>query len=1123
MGVHIKRYIAVGVLAGAISANVSADVLYQDYFDNDSLAVNTNGMGGGAINRTILAHAWTDDGDATFVTSGTSFMHRAILYSKNTFQSDAGFKLTVNYTTGLLSDLAAHNLSFGLISSDTDISTYAGYNPFEANTNIYSIGVNLTADGGVAVRGLNFTDGSIVTNLDQSGTHAEFKAGERCEVTIEIGVGGYWCYRIDGVYEASGVLLEGFDLSNRYRVVVYGQDDHGGEKSIQAIRLETAYALGERAASLRGNWSGGAGALDQIKNFRTLDSIGINFSDGATQSALHFAPHKLLESLSEGDTDEDDNRINLVVPLWGDLSLDDPENDTFLERILEIKAAGFNVKGYTNSENFIGSNHIMYDVFCDRWKTWCDTNEMAQAFINSQPFHTGVWNRTTGLYEDASATYPNRKYMFCYAEYVLKDYALRYGTYFGSWIFDDGATMEQNGDHATSGLIEEQRIYQAFANAIHAGNPEVPIAFNNGRSTVNYNSSPYAHAIRFEDFTFGHAFGGNNDHASKTGSQFTNNYRHVTRMMETDGYVHEGGAWEWDDLIVGNFHSKLSTTAWKYGPVQAWEKADFYRWNLEAIQAGGHMTWGGSIPRSGTVPVLYDWAYNLLKGLDDHLAQFGSPGAPNWARAYTVLPDATMGEAYYHILVEEEDVWDPEGDAIVAITALGDAASWLSIREDPNDPGHWVMSGTPRESTASEQSFILRATDVAGQSGDRVVELQLNENLVDLIPDVPGHPFWITASMDPPGAYRYQTYRYTLVRGKNFEDLDGDPLKMKKVRGASWLTLKELAPDIWQLSGTPDSSDVGLHTVELCLSDGITSVIEPLQIDVTDTRFLAMEQISIKGGAYWTDLEFVDENEDFTYYNSGGNYDYRSLAYSTQAFQSKGGFRLTVNYTIGSISDSLAHNFSFGLIRADADLSTYSGFNPFKVETNVYSLGVNLTADGDDRAQGLTFTDGSACTTLDQSGDHVQFAIGVSTEVIIEIGHTGAWSYSIGGITEASGVIPGGFDLSESYHITFYGQDDNGGGKSIQSMELDLLDAPGSFGDWISSYGLSVDDAQLDADGENGGKGDGYDNLAEYALGMDPTKSDAGSRDWIALTSAGGTNYFEWIHYRRSDYVEQGL
>jgi len=456
--------------------------------------------------------------------------------------------------------------------------------------------------------------------------------------------------------------------------------------------------------------------MDEIKHLKTLDALGISFTDGASLSAQHYAPQKLLESLSNDQGE---------IPTWGDLSLEEPENDEFLEKIMKVKSAGFKLKAYTNSETFIGDNQEHLETFAANWKTYCDTDPAVLEFINSQPYHTGIWNNTTQQYEDASNTYPNRKYLFCYAEYVLKDYAIRYGEHFASWIFDDGGTMNENGDNDTSGIIEEQRIYQAFANAVHAGNPETPIAFNNGRSNVNYNSYPYAHAVRFDDFTFGHAFGGNNNHAEKiNGNQFYNNYNHITRMTATNGYVHDGGNWEWDDLIVGNFHSKISTTAWKYGPSQAWEQGDFNQWNLEAMQAGASMTWDGSFNRP--ITNLYGWVLPLLEGLDDYLSINENPEKPNWARAYTLLPDANFGENYYHVLIEGQDFWDPEDDNIISLLTNNDAPTWLNISEDNNNPGHWVFSGIPNETVKTSYDFEIQANDSNNNSGIREVTLKVN-------------------------------------------------------------------------------------------------------------------------------------------------------------------------------------------------------------------------------------------------------------------------------------------------------------------------------------------------------------------------------------------------------------
>ncbi|MDF7823588.1 LamG domain-containing protein [Pontiellaceae bacterium B12227] len=76
---------------------------------------------------------------------------------------------------------------------------------------------------------------------------------------------------------------------------------------------------------------------------------------------------------------------------------------------------------------------------------------------------------------------------------------------------------------------------------------------------------------------------------------------------------------------------------------------------------------------------------------------------------------------------------------------------------------------------------------------------------------------------------------------------------------------------------------------------------------------------------------------------------------------------------------------------------------------------------------------------------------------------------------------------------------------------------------WAVAYGLTGDGALRTADPENGGAGDGYANLAEYALGMNPTNSDSGSGVTVGTVVVGGTNWFELVHARRVDYLEQGL
>ena len=367
---------------------------------------------------------------------------------------------------------------------------------------------------------------------------------------------------------------------------------------------------GDRAQKFRGTWWGGVHASlldDDLLSLKTIDGWRVILTRGATESALHFAPVPLLSDLDGADE---------VFP---------PNNDTAIQNQLnKIENAGYMVQVYNNSENFIGGNQPQFEEFAESWKEWCDTNPQAQAFINSQSYHR-------------KAGFPNRHYMFCYAEFVVKYYSLQYGKQIDLWTFDAGHVMVANGDSDTSGNVEEQRLYLAFADAARAGNDDIAVAFNNGRSNLNFPGYPYAHATRADDFTFGHAFGGNGNHAEKVnGNQFNLNYQHVSRMTATNGYVHDEGRETWDDNIVGHFSSKLSTAAWDFGGTPAWEQDDFNEWNEEALLAGGMMTWYGSNNRANSF--VYDWVYPQLKALDDYLFERGiSINAEN--NGNPILPD----------------------------------------------------------------------------------------------------------------------------------------------------------------------------------------------------------------------------------------------------------------------------------------------------------------------------------------------------------------------------------------------------------------------------------------------------------------------------------------------------
>jgi len=729
------------------------EFLYHERFDGDGLERNLV-KGGGLLSLAFDGAGWEElDGQAVFIKDQTDDVNKSegLLYTEDHFQSDTGFRLTIAYE--IRGDQKHDELAFGLVRADQKLSLNKGGNPYSMGNSLYSIGVgvNLSKKQGARSRGMFFSDNdsSRFRVLDTVGIRQKFVRNALTEVTIEIGQGGYWCYRIDGEYEASGALPEDFDLEKPYHVVIYAKGV-GNEKSIQSITLRRGYRLGERAAHLRGSWNAGQSDVVTMDKYgiRTVDSTLARLNEGHVVSAKHNAPHRLLEKIALGKSCVGGEPIHAPVPMtWGNLKHDTPDEDAYLDHIKLIHSLGFGVKFYSNSECFVDENQKDLQPFVDRWIEFCDTDPEVQDFINSQPYHRGVWNRETKTYEDATDRFPMRPYIFCYAEFVLKDYALRYGDWVSSWTFDSAADIRANGDVHDSGLIEEQRIFQAFANAVHAGNPEIPLAFNNSRmanESIDDPSFPFSRATRFDDYTFGHAFNGNKDHAASEINPkrkeriFDSNFRHVLKMEETQGSVHSGGPFTYDDLVVGNFHSKLGKAAWRYSTPSAWSQEDFNEWNLRAMQAGGHMTWEGSIPRES--PKLRAWAIELIKETDSYLALNEVKNAPRWARAYTNLPKAVVGQPYNHVLVaggnlitnEKVDFWDPEGDEIVALHAVkegffANVPEWLTIRKNPENATEWLLEGTPDKLVRNSYEFNLVAEDVYGNQGGRKVVLTVGE------------------------------------------------------------------------------------------------------------------------------------------------------------------------------------------------------------------------------------------------------------------------------------------------------------------------------------------------------------------------------------------------------------
>jgi len=89
------------------------------------------------------------------------------------------------------------------------------------------------------------------------------------------------------------------------------------------------------------------------------------------------------------------------------------------------------------------------------------------------------------------------------------------------------------------------------------------------------------------------------------------------------------------------------------------------------------------------------------------------------------------------------------------------------------------------------------------------------------------------------------------------------------------------------------------------------------------------------------------------------------------------------------------------------------------------------------------------------------------------------------------------------------------------SFSVSLLTVADPYSTWAQGYGLTGTAAAATYDVEP----DGMDNLAEYALGGNPTNADAAAfmPSFEIMDAGGGSNFMNYIYNRRFDAVILGL
>ncbi|MGJ8676428.1 MAG: hypothetical protein ACSHX0_02810 [Akkermansiaceae bacterium] len=327
--------------------------------------------------------------------------------------------------------------------------------------------------------------------------------------------------------------------------------------------------------------------LEQVDELDVVDYIQLNLNDAASLCASHTAPHARVESMM-GDV--------LIVPRAASGA------DPFEDWLIACKARGLRTQIYVNSGCLLYGDATI----ATRWKNYCNSNAEVRNFINSESYHT-------------MNGYPDRQYMFAYGEFVLKEYSERYGDLIDAWLFDTARLIASNGD-STGGTIDNQRLFENWANACRAGNANAAVAFNHGVGTA---ANPFAGSTLVGDYTFGHPFGGLNN-PTGTASLYARNFSFCEKMGETNGHVYSGGV-TWNDKVMGHYYPKMSTTRWNNGTVAALTNQQFLEWNQVGL-SGGAISWGVPLNhpytnRSWLAPDLRakDWAFDQLKYMNDRI------------------------------------------------------------------------------------------------------------------------------------------------------------------------------------------------------------------------------------------------------------------------------------------------------------------------------------------------------------------------------------------------------------------------------------------------------------------------------------------------------------------------
>ena len=158
------------------------------------------------------------------------------------------------------------------------------------------------------------------------------------------------------------------------------------------------------------------------------------------------------------------------------------------------------------------------------------------------------------------------------------------------------------------------------------------------------------------------------------------------------------------------------------------------------------------------------------------------------------LSSANSGQSYSGTIATNAS--DPNGGTLTFSKVSGPA--WLGVA------GNGALSGTPANSDAGTNSFVVRVTDGGGLSNNATMTIFVN-----------GAPSFTSNPFSHPGINAGQPYSGTIAT--NATDPNGDTLAFSKISGPAWLSIAVNGA----LSGTAANTNSGTNSFIVRATDSV--------------------------------------------------------------------------------------------------------------------------------------------------------------------------------------------------------------------------------------------------------------------------------------------------------------